>query len=154
MDGVQLSSDEIREIEEASASDKKMGLDKPKKGSIIPKGPGFQKVSVKCMSCGKGFEVDLALYFSRGESIWLDEPDRLSGESMEIYDSEYAGLRLKTQHPLEVCLVLPSGTVDHQCPLVVTNEVAVDMPCNETIGNDWNHQSILWFWGKGGLATP
>jgi len=61
MEDIQLSSDEIREIEEASASDKKMGLDKPKKGSIIPKGPGFQKVSVKCMSCGKGFEVAPAL---------------------------------------------------------------------------------------------
>ena len=61
MDGVQLSSDEIREIDEAAKSDKKMGLDKPKNGSIIPKGPGFQKVSVKCMSCGKGFEVAPAL---------------------------------------------------------------------------------------------
>ena len=61
MDGVQLSSDEIREIEEASKSDKKMGLDKPKNGSIIPKGPTFQKVSIKCMSCGKGFEVAPAL---------------------------------------------------------------------------------------------
>ena len=61
MDGVQLSSDEIREIDEASKSDKKMGLDKPKNGSIIPKGPGFQKVSVKCMSCGKGFEIAPAL---------------------------------------------------------------------------------------------
>ena len=61
MDGVQLSSDEIREIDEASKSDKKMGLDKPKNGSIIPKGPGFQKVAVKCMSCGKGFEVAPAL---------------------------------------------------------------------------------------------
>ena len=61
MDGVQLSSDEIREIEQASKSDKKMGLDKPKSGSIIPKGPTFQKVSIKCMSCGKGFEVAPAL---------------------------------------------------------------------------------------------
>ena len=61
MDGVQLSSDEVREIQEASKSDKKMGLDKPKNDSIIPKGPTFQKVSVKCMSCGKGFEVAPAL---------------------------------------------------------------------------------------------
>ena len=61
MDGVQLSSDEMREIEEASKSDKKMGVDKPKVGGIIPKGPTFQKVSVKCMSCGKGFEVAPAL---------------------------------------------------------------------------------------------
>ena len=61
MDGVQLSSDEMREIEEASKSDKKMGVDKPKNGSIIPKGPTFQKVSIKCMSCGKGFEIAPAL---------------------------------------------------------------------------------------------
>ena len=51
----------IREIEQASKSDKKMGLDKPKTGSIIQKGPTFQKVSIKCMSCGKGFEVAPAL---------------------------------------------------------------------------------------------
>tara|TARA_R110002020_G_scaffold278233_1_gene493674 strand:- start:7 stop:420 length:414 start_codon:yes stop_codon:yes gene_type:complete len=61
MDGVELSPDEIREIEEASKSDKKMGLDKSKTGSIIPKGPSFEKVSIKCMSCGKGFEVAPAL---------------------------------------------------------------------------------------------
>jgi len=61
MDGVQLSSDERREIDEASKSDKKMGLDKPKTESTIPKGPTFQKVSIKCMSCGKGFEVAPAL---------------------------------------------------------------------------------------------
>ena len=61
MDEIELSSDEMREIKEASESDKKMGLDKSKTGSIIPKGPTFQKVSIKCMSCGKGFEIAPAL---------------------------------------------------------------------------------------------
>ena len=61
MDDVTLSSDERREIEEASEFDKQRGLDKPKGGSIIPKAPQFQKASLKCMSCGKTFEVAPAL---------------------------------------------------------------------------------------------
>ena len=61
MDGVTLSADEIREIGEASQFDKQRGLDKPKGGSIIPKAPQFQKASLKCMSCGKTFEVAPAL---------------------------------------------------------------------------------------------
>ena len=61
MDDIQLSGEEMREIEEASKFDKKMELDKSKGGSIIPKSPQFQKASLKCMSCGKTFEVAPAL---------------------------------------------------------------------------------------------
>ena len=61
MDGIQLSHEEMREIEEASKFDKKMELDKPKGGSIIPKASQFQKASIKCMSCGKTFEISPAL---------------------------------------------------------------------------------------------
>ena len=73
---------------------------------------------------------------------------------MQVDYGENAGLRLKSQHPLEVCLVLPSGAMDHQCPLVVAYEVAMDVPGYENIGDNRDHQSILWFWGKWGLATP
>jgi len=57
MEGLDLNSDELKEIQAASEFDKKMGFDQPKSNGIIPKAPTFQKVSVKCMVCGKASEV-------------------------------------------------------------------------------------------------
>tara|TARA_R100000306_G_C4244528_1_gene77384 strand:+ start:87 stop:500 length:414 start_codon:yes stop_codon:yes gene_type:complete len=61
MDDIQLSAEERREIDEAAKFDKKKGLDKPKKDATMPKSPQFQKISIKCMSCGKTFDISPAL---------------------------------------------------------------------------------------------
>ena len=56
-----LSSEEQKELQEASKFDKDKGLDKPKTHDIMSSGPKFKKVSVKCMDCGKMSEVAPAL---------------------------------------------------------------------------------------------
>lgn len=61
LDDVTLSPDEQKELNEASKFDKKKGLDKPKIGGTILQSPKFQKASIKCMGCGKSFEISPAL---------------------------------------------------------------------------------------------
>ena len=73
---------------------------------------------------------------------------------MQIHHGEDAGFRLESQHSLEICLVLPSGAMDHQRPLVVAYEMAMDVPGYKNIRNYGYHQTILWLWRKGSLAPP
>ena len=61
IDNLNLSPDEQKELKEASKFDKEKGLDKPKTHDIMSNGPRFEKVSIKCMDCGKMFEVAPAL---------------------------------------------------------------------------------------------
>ena len=61
LQGVKLNPQERQELGAATKFDKAKGLDKPKEGGIIPKGPLFQKISIKCMECGKEFQVSPAL---------------------------------------------------------------------------------------------
>ena len=61
MHGIRLDPQETVELNSAQTLDKKKGLDKPKKGGIIPKGPSFKKISIKCMECRKEFEVSPSL---------------------------------------------------------------------------------------------
>ena len=56
-----LSPDEQKELQDASKFDKAKGLDKPKTHGIMDKGAAFTKISIKCMDCGKMFEVAPAL---------------------------------------------------------------------------------------------
>ena len=56
-----LSSEEQKELQEASKFDNDKGLDKPKSHDIMSNGPKFKKVSIKCMDCGKMSEVAPAL---------------------------------------------------------------------------------------------
>ena len=59
--GIRLNAEEQKEFLNASEFDKEKGLDKPKSGGIMPKGPTFEKVSIPCRVCGKVFEVSPAL---------------------------------------------------------------------------------------------
>mgnify|MGYP003138092653 CR=1 FL=1 len=61
LQGVQLNPQEQQELGAAIKFDKAKGFDKPKEGGIIPKGPLFQKISIKCMECRKEFQVSPAL---------------------------------------------------------------------------------------------
>lgn len=61
LDGIALSPDEQQEIAQASAFDRAKGFDQPKPDGIIPAAPRFQKVTAKCMICGKESEISPAL---------------------------------------------------------------------------------------------
>ena len=61
MHGIRLDPQEKAELKLASKFDKEKGLDKPKDGYVLPKAPKFEKVSIRCMLCGKSFKVAPAL---------------------------------------------------------------------------------------------
>jgi len=61
MHGIRLDPQEKAELKLASKFDKEKGLDKPKDGHVLPKAPKFEKVSIRCMLCGKSFKVAPAL---------------------------------------------------------------------------------------------
>tara|TARA_Y100001951_G_scaffold60052_1_gene47737 strand:+ start:257 stop:676 length:420 start_codon:yes stop_codon:yes gene_type:complete len=61
LDSINLSTDEQKELKEASKFDKEKGVDKPKVHDIISKAPSFKKVSTQCMDCKKTFEVSASL---------------------------------------------------------------------------------------------
>ena len=61
MHGIRLNPQEKAELKSATKFDKEKGLDQPKEGGMMPKSPGFQKISARCMVCGKTFKVSPAL---------------------------------------------------------------------------------------------
>ena len=61
MHGIRLSPQEKAELKSATKFDKEKGLDQPKEGGMMPKSPGFQKISARCMVCGKTVKVSPAL---------------------------------------------------------------------------------------------
>jgi len=61
MHGIRLDPQEKAELKSATKFDKDKALDKPKEGDMMPKSPGFQKISARCMDCGKTVKVSPAL---------------------------------------------------------------------------------------------
>ena len=61
MHGIRLNPQEKAELKSATKFDKEKGLDQPKEGGMMPKSPGFQKISARCMVCGKTVKVSPAL---------------------------------------------------------------------------------------------
>ena len=61
MHGIRLNPQEKAELKSATKFDKEKGLDQPKEGGMMPKSPGFQKISARCMVCGKTVKVAPAL---------------------------------------------------------------------------------------------
>ena len=61
MHGIRLNPQEKSELKSATKFDKEKGLDQPKEGGMMPKSPGFQKISARCMVCGKTVKVSPAL---------------------------------------------------------------------------------------------
>ena len=61
MHGIRLNPQEKAELKSATKFDKEKGLDQPKEGGMMPKSPGFQKISPRCMVCGKTVKVSPAL---------------------------------------------------------------------------------------------
>ena len=61
MHGIRLTPQERDELKSASKFDKEKGLDKPREGGMLPKGPRFEKVSARCMLCGRTSKVSPAL---------------------------------------------------------------------------------------------
>ena len=73
---------------------------------------------------------------------------------MEIDYCQHAWLWLESEHPLEICLILPCGAVDHCGALVVSNEVPMDVAGYENIRYYRNDQPVLGLGREGGLPTP
>ena len=61
MHNIRLTPQERDELKSASKFDKEKGLDKPREGGMLPKGPRFEKVSARCMLCGRTSKVSPAL---------------------------------------------------------------------------------------------
>ena len=61
MHGIRLNPQEKAELKSATKFDKEKGLDQPKEGGMMPKSPGFKKISARCMVCGKTVKVSPAL---------------------------------------------------------------------------------------------
>ena len=61
MHNIRLTPQERDELKSASKFDKDKGLDKPREGGMLPKGPRFEKVSARCMLCGRTSKVSPAL---------------------------------------------------------------------------------------------
>ena len=61
MHDIHLNPQEKAELKSATKFDKEKGLGQPKEGGMMPKSPGFQKISARCMVCGKTVKVSPSL---------------------------------------------------------------------------------------------